>query len=265
MIGCSALLAACGSSSDNSTAGATTESAVPDGDAAVTCPTDGEEWEVAKIYIEHNATDEDTGLHGLIGGEPWRSVCVTAPDGTQLWGMEPADRLQDLGVSDFFWESNEPPDDEYSIDDLQADFPEGRYVVAGTGVDGVDRIAEAIFTHAIPAEPEITEPPLVGDIEEESPPVVDAGGLVIRWKPVDETITGGPVTITGYQIIVTDEEAEDPNGWARPVYDVHVDPGVTALSIPDEFLKSGTLYELEVLAIETSGNQTISVGFFRTP
>ncbi len=106
---------------------------------------------------------------------------------------------------------------------------------------------------------------MVGDIEEESPPVVDAGGLVIRWKPVDETITGGPVTITGYQIIVTDEEAEDPNGWARPVYDVHVDPGETALSIPDEFLKGGTLYELEVLAIETSGNQTISVGFFRTP
>lgn len=264
MISCSALLAACGSSSDSSTAGTTTESASSDGDTAVTCPTEGEEWEVAKVYIEHNATDEDTGIHGLIGGEPWRSVCITAPDGTQLWAIQPAERLNDLGVADFFWESNEPPNDEYSIADLEADFPEGRYLVSGSGVDGTDRTAEATFSHAIPAEPEITSPPLVDSLEEQDPPAVDPAGLVVSWEPVTETINGDPVTITGYQVIVTDEEAEDPNGWARPVYDVHVDPDVTALSIPDEFLKDNTLYEVEVLAIETSGNQTISVGFFRT-
>ena len=31
-----------------------------------------------------------------------------------------------------------------------------------------------------------------------------------------------------------------------------------------EFLEPNTVYELEVLALERSGNQTISVGFFMT-
>lgn len=120
------------------------------------------------------------------------------------------------------------------------------------------------FTHVIPAEPEITHPPLVPDLDEADPPVLDGAGLVVRWEPVTATIEGSAVEITGYQVIVTEEEAEDPNGWARPIYDVHVDPEVTALAVPAGFVRAGTLYEVEVLAIELSGNQTISVGFFRT-
>ena len=40
----------------------------------------------------------------------------------------------------------------------------------------------------------------------------------------------------------------------------------TAIRCPcrDEFLEPGTEYELEVLALEKSGNQTISVSFFTT-
>lgn len=32
------------------------------------CPTEGDEWEVSKLDIEHNATDEGTGVHGFFGG-----------------------------------------------------------------------------------------------------------------------------------------------------------------------------------------------------
>ncbi len=272
LLGCSLLVSSCGGRSDEqppaetSHEPATQETATDEmaTGSEPTCPTDGETWEVAKVYVEHNATDGDTGIHGLIGGAPWRSVCVTAPDSTRLWALQPTDRLGALGVSDFFWESNEPPNDEYPIAELRSDFPEGTYVVAGTGIDGIDRVAEATLTHAIPAEPTITNPPLVPDLDSGDPPVVDGTGLTVEWEPVVETIDGDPVTITGYQVIVTDEEAEDPNGWARPIYDVHVGSDVTALTVPDEFLEADTLYELEVLAIEPSGNQTIAVGFFRT-
>ncbi len=265
LIGAAVLVSACGASEGETDEAAITETrgdVLAGGESR--CPTEGDVWDVAKVYIEHNATDEDTGIHGLIGGEPWETVCVTAPNSTRLWTLEPTDHLGALGVSDFFWESNEPPNAEYSLGELRSDFPEGTYLVAGTGIDGTDRVAEAIFTHDIPAEPAITSPPLVPDLETEPPPVVDGAGLVVRWEPVTETVDGTPVTIAGYQVIVTDEEAEDPNGWARPVYDVHVNPDVTSLPVPDEFVKAGTLYELEVLAIEPSGNQTISVGFFRT-
>mgnify|MGYP001611115032 FL=1 len=103
------------------------------GDAQTVCPAEGDEWEVATLYIEHNATDEDTGVHGLFGGEAWQELCVT-----------------------------------------------------------------------------------------------------------------------------------DPDGLSRPVYDVHVPADLTSLAVPAAFLLPDTLYELEVLALEESGNQTISVGSFRT-
>ncbi len=75
---------------------------------------------------------------------------------------------------------------------------------------------------------------------------------------------GGPVDITGYEVIVTKEDFNDPHGFSKPIYDVHVLPTVNSLSVPVEFLEPGTVYELEVLALEVSGNQTISVGFFQT-
>jgi hypothetical protein len=72
------------------------------------------------------------------------------------------------------------------------------------------------------------------------------------------------VQITGYEVILTKEGAEDPNGFSQPIYDVHVPPTMNSLRVPVEFLQPNTVYELEVLALETSGNQTITVGFFKT-
>ncbi len=78
------------------------------------------------------------------------------------------------------------------------------------------------------------------------------------------TIDGDAVEITGYQVIITKVEHDDPNGFSRPVYDVHVGPDARSLTVADAFLEPDTLYELEVLAIEVSGNQTIGLGFFST-
>ena len=87
---------------------------------------------------------------------------------------------------------------------------------------------------------------------------------MVEWEPVTETIDGDPVTVTGYEVIVTDDAFEDPNGFAQPIYDVHVGPSVTSLSVPPEFFTGDTVYEIEVLVLEESGNQTISLGFFKT-
>src|ERR671911_3207430 len=53
-------------------------------DGASECPTEGDEFEDTKLYIEHNATDEDTGVHALIDAEGWTELCVTDPDGNRL-------------------------------------------------------------------------------------------------------------------------------------------------------------------------------------
>lgn len=260
------VVSACGSDSTASTASSSATGSgadVADG-AGASCPTQGDEWEVAMVYIEHNATDADTGVHGVFGGVAWHELCIFEPDGEQIWLVDPLGQLDGLTVSDFLFESREPPADEYSLDDLFADFAEGDYTVAGTDFEGVERVGTAVFTHRIPAEPNIENPALADDPETAADAPVDPTGLVVSWQPVTETIDGGPVTITGYEVIVTQEEHDDPNGLSRPVYDVHVAGDVASLEVADGFLSPDTVYELEVLALEESGNQTISVGFFRT-
>ena len=56
---------------------------------------------------------------------------------------------------------------------------------------------------------------------------------------------------------------DDPNGLFAVVRRA-CRPTTTSLGVPEEFFEAGTVYELEVLALEVSGNQTISVGFFTT-
>jgi hypothetical protein len=88
--------------------------------------------------------------------------------------------------------------------------------------------------------------------------------LTVTWQDVTETVAGGPVDITGYEVIVTKEVDDDPNGFSRPTYDVHVPQTLNSLRVPAEFLEADAVYEVEVLALEASGNQTITVGFFKT-
>jgi hypothetical protein len=172
--------------------------------------------------------------------------------------------LGNLGIADLFFESREPPNDERSIEDLLATFPEGDYLVGGNGFDGTARAATATFTHDIPAEPVITAPHLAADEEEAAEVVADPADFVVSWEPVTVTLSGDPVDITGYEVIITKVDHDDPNGFSRPVYDVHLAPDAPSLTVPEEFFEPATLYELEVLALEVSGNQTISLGFFTT-
>jgi hypothetical protein len=190
-------------------------------------------------------------------------ACLVKPDGAPILLIDAKNRLDELGINEFFFESKEPPADEYSIADLKADFPEGRYRISGIDFEGRRRVDTAWFTHAIPAPPEIVSPAVVPE-EKAEQNTVSPSGLSVRWRPVTRTLDGKPVDLTGYELIVARANFNDPNGFSRPVYDVHVPPDVTELAVPEGFLQPGTLYELEVLALEDSGNQTISVGFFTT-
>jgi hypothetical protein len=81
---------------------------------------------------------------------------------------------------------------------------------------------------------------------------------------VTETIQGGAVTIVAYQLIVEVDEEPHPHAFAKRNLSVYVPPEVTSLTVPDEFLQPGTAYLWEVLAIEESGNQTLSSSAFET-
>lgn len=209
-----------------------------------------------KLIIEHNATDEDTGVHGFFDGVNFTKLCVYDPQGVQILVVEAKGPLGDQSISGIFFESAEPPNSEVPIAEFLSRFPEGQYPVRGRAKDGRRLTSAARFTHTIPAAPDITQPQ-EGD-------VVDPSNLEVRWNPVTTTLDGKPLNPTGYQVIITKDVKDDPHGFSRPTFDVHVLPSVTSLTVSKEFLEPKTIYELEVLALEASGNQTISVRFFQT-
>ena len=114
----------------------------------------------------------------------------------------------------------------------------------------------ATLTHAIPKGPRILSP-----TEGE---VVDPNDTVIRWDPVTESITGSPVEIVSYEVIITKPVAVSLPGFSKPVLSVHVSGATTSLTVPREFFEPATAYEFEVLALEGGGNQTISSSSFVT-
>lgn len=218
----------------------------------------------AKLFIEHNATDEDTGVHGAFDDHGWSELCIYDPTGKQVLAVKPQGQLADLTLAGIFFESREPPNSEFSIADLKTAFPEGKYEVRGVSFDGTGLSGFATFTHDIPAAPLITAPALALDEKDVADAVVSPSDLVVTWDQVTETLSGEPIIITGYEVIITKNVKDDPNGFSRPTFDVHLPPSQNTLSVPAEFIEPNTVYELEVLALEKSGNQTISAGFFKT-
>ena len=212
----------------------------------------------AKFIIEHNATDEDTGFQAFLDGEPWNRLSIEGPDGQKLLEIRARGELRTLGLTELFFETDEPPNKEVPIEELLARFPEGEYEFEGRSVEGERMTGTANLSHLIPAGPEILAPP--------EGAVVDPNNTVIEWKPVTQSINGKPVDIAGYEVIVGKiVRTPRPAGFSKIVLSAHVTPSTTSLTVPPEFFEPATEYDFEVLALEAGGNQTISSSSFSTP
>ena len=65
------------------------------------------------------------------------------------------------------------------------------------------------------------------------------------------------LVIEGYQVIVEEEES-------GVEFNIILLDTATEVTVPEEMFEEDTLYKFEVLAIEESGNQTITESFFCT-
>jgi hypothetical protein len=93
---------------------------------------------------------------------------------------------------------------------------------------------------------------------------VSVDDLVVSWSPVRKSITGDPVTIIAYQLIIETDEEPHPHMIGKRGLSMYLPASVTKITVPKGFLESGTSYSWEVLAIEESGNQTLSTSEFKT-
>jgi hypothetical protein len=216
------------------------------------------ELKAAKLLIEHNATDEDTGFQAFAGGDPWNQLTISGPDNASVLSVSPAGGFYNFGLTELFFETSEPENDEVSIAEVLARLPEGTYTFTGDMVGGEESTLTASFSHKIPAGPELLSP-------EDGATDVDPNNVVISWQTVTTDLDGQAINIVGYQVIVElDQVPQYPNGFASPVFSVYLPATATSVTVPAVFMESDESYAYEVLAIEESGNQTLSSAEFET-
>jgi hypothetical protein len=214
----------------------------------------------AKLNIEHNATDNDTGFQGAIDSEGWGSLTVTGPDGDVL-RFQGRGSLGKLGLTELFFETVEPANADVPLDEMLARLPAGMYTIQGPAIEVGERMGltsgTAWLTHDIPAGPKLLTPAADAVVSPQS-------DLAVSWGAVTTTIKGAPVNIVAYQLIIEKDQKPDPHMIGKRGLSMYLPPTVTNISIPARFFEPNTPYLWEVLAIEESGNQTLSSSQFRT-
>jgi hypothetical protein len=213
----------------------------------------------AKLNIEHNATDKDTGFQGFIDSEGWRRLDVRGPGGRVL-RFEGRSALARLGLTELFFETVEPENADVPIEQMLAKLPEGNYTIAGPAQENGTRAGptsgKAWLTHDIPEGPRLVSPAQGA--------TVPVRGVVARWRPVSKAITGEPVRIIAYQLIIEKDVESHRHMIGKLGLSMYLPRSVTSIAVPKGFLQRGSAYNWEVLAIERSGNQTLSSGAFQT-
>lgn len=208
----------------------------------------------AKLNIEHNFTDKDTGFQGALDSEGWKDITITGPGGVVL-EFETGGKLRELGMTELFFETVEPKNADVPVKDMLARLPEGNYVFAGPTPGGGTTIGTAWLTHDIPQGTILLSPPDGGN--------VPYANLNVAWTAVNRTIDGRPIRIIAYQLIVERDRPVHPHMIGkRNGLSMYLSPDVTRMTVPKEFLQPGAKYNWEVLAIEPSGNQTLSSASF---
>ena len=205
------------------------------------------EFTDARLKVEINATDGDAGLQIFLDGEAWNTLELLDPQGNPLLDVDVTGRAEDYGLTELFSESSEPPFTEFPLDQFKELFPAGTYTFRGTTIDGAPMTGTATLTHEFPEGPEIFSPAADSKVPAEQ--------VVVEWAPVT---TPAGIDIAGYQVLVVQEEP------VLRVFSADLPPAATKLSVPAEFVQPRTEYKVEVLAIETGGNQTLTELTFRS-
>ena len=196
----------------------------------------------AEIRIEINATDGDAGIQVFLDGEGWDTMVMTSPNGVEF-SVLAENSIGMQGITEFFFESAEPSFEEQSLEELLELFPEGIYRFRGRTTEGKQLTGKATLTHALPDAPFQVSP-----IDGEE---VDPEDAVFTWGAVADPPGS---EIVGYEVVIECEEPEFTKLSAL------VGAAVTSITVPPEVLGQEDADECkwEVLAIEESGNQTIS-------
>ena len=92
-------------------------------------------FDEANIFLELNDTDGDLGIHALVDGEAWKRLEIEDPNEREILVVRAIRRLARQGLTEVFFESDEPSFDELSPEQFLRRFPEGEYEIEGITID----------------------------------------------------------------------------------------------------------------------------------
>lgn len=228
-----------------------------------------EQLEEAFLRIEINATDGDVGLHGKFDGGPWKLMSIESPNGSEIYHVDANGALRDQGLTENFFESDEPTCAEQPLRDFLERFPTGTYQFTGTTLDDKDLTGKWKLSHALPAAPDITQ---TDGLE------FDVDAVVIAWDPgmglgncddptlVTDGIIPDPADVTVQTWEVTVEPVLQGQGQPLRVFTVQLPFDQQRVTVPSEYLQAYvdagiTAFKFEVGA-KAGENQTFSEGNF---
>jgi hypothetical protein len=198
----------------------------------------------ARLKIEYNSSAGDAGLQFFVDAEDWQHVTITSPDRRKVLDVDAAKVIRNFGLTELFSESSEPPFTQFPFADFKKLFPAGVYTFQGRDIDGQRLKSTFTLTHAVPDGPRITSP--------RDGATLSPRGVAIEWRPVT---TPAGIDVVAYEVLVV---ADDSGlGTAERTVDVTLLAPATHMAVPPNFLRPGG-YKAEVLAIERSGNQTLT-------
>jgi hypothetical protein len=223
---------------------------------------DEPEFEVAQIYLELNDTDGDLGIHGLIDGEAWKSLEIEGPGDQELMNVWLRTGLRKQGLTEFFFESAEPPFDELSPATFLQRFRPGIYEIEAVSLDGVEFEEEARLSHVLAGPPgniRVNGKPAASSCDGDLPVV--SAPVTIDWDPVTTShptigTPGVAVEVMQYQFVCEIErEGRVPE---ELVFSVDLPRSRTKFTCPAEFtaLSLDGEVKYEIITKLSNNNQT---------
>ncbi|PON16572.1 hypothetical protein C2W62_17775 [Candidatus Entotheonella serta] len=216
-------------------------------------------FDVAKIFIALNDTDEDLGLAAFIDGEGWRKLNIYDPNEDRILTLRITGRLRQQGLTEFAIESNEPSFDDLSPRTFFRRFPEGEYEVEGILLDGHILESEVELSHVLPAPPsnfQVSGRNVPEDCDEGPIPTV-RGPVEISWDAVTgshpDVGQSGDIDIVEYEVVVENDDL---------VFSVRLGPDVTSMEIPAAFIAQADEFSVEILVTAENGNRTTTESCF---
>jgi hypothetical protein len=232
-------------------------------------------FKLTNIHFETNSSACDMGIQIFFDTDGITEGSVEDPNEEVVFrfaSVEGMEVTQD--VTEMFQERVEPPiielenalgcepsSDAVPLAEILEAWPAGTYEFEGVS-EGVEFEGAARLTHRVPAGPQILAPQDGAIVPHDAP-------LLVRWRKVTSPILPnlGPVEIVGYHVLAVDiTQPVLPPGKTKISFDADVSKNETSFVVPKQFLEPNRIYELEVLATEKGGNQTITEGgVFCTP